>query len=281
MKKMFLNINYLLMLAVLILFCGCVIVEGAGRLLDGSAFEEKTTAVYKALEKDGSASDIVLNFVKNKDETASIVISIAKYPMLKLRAKSPDEEGAFHFSSLEYLAGSTHGWNEFTLELIGEGKFDAENKILEITDLETVQITKGRIQRYDTRLTGNDALTALRNRRERIKAVTNWMILHEGPDFADVKAFTNYWEPLFFPETVSAKKRPDGWIQEGDKRQKEDGIKWNIGYTERLFPEDLQPVRNSGTLLRDWEEALPWIYMEYEWENILAILSDKIPFKEF
>jgi len=281
MKKNFLYNILLLIFAPLFLLCECALVEGAGRFLDGSALKEKKTAVYKTAEKDGSSADMQLIFTKNKNDETAIIISITKYPMFKFRTAIPGEDGSFHLSSLEYLGGSTHGWNEFTLELIGEGKFDPQESALSISDLETVQITNGRIQRYDTRLTGNDALTALRNRRERILSITNWMSSQESPSFAGINEFAAYWEPVLFPEMVSAKKRPENWLQEGDEIQKTEDVKWNLDYTKRVFSEELWLVRNSGTMLRDWEEALSWIYMEYEWENVLEILSDKIIFKKF
>jgi hypothetical protein len=36
-----------------------------------------------------------------------------------------------------------------------------------------------------------------------------------------------------------------------------------------VFPEALWEYRNSAAMLRDWEEALPWIYMEYSWDYII------------
>jgi hypothetical protein len=92
----------------------------------------------------------------------------------------------------------------------------------------------------------------------------------------NLKDFEKYWETVFFPELVSKKKRSGGWTLEGDVFKKADDIDWNTGYTERVFSEELVPVRNSGTLLRDWEEALPWLYMEYNWDRITGFLSREI-----
>jgi len=280
MKKNFFKINIFLLLALSFCIFGCAVMESAGRFLDGSIFEEKRKALYKSLEKDGSVADMELSITENKNNETYFTISISKYPMFKLRALKSSEEGAFNFTSLEYLAGSTHGWNEFSLELIGEGNFDSENGVLQILEIELVQITKGRIQRYDTRLTSANALTALRNRRERINAITSWMTSREAPSLNTAKEFTNYWEPLFFPEIVPKKKRPQNWLEQDDIRQKEDDINWNLSYTERVFSEELWTVRNTGTLLRDWEEAFSWIYMEYNWEYIVELLINEIKFNK-
>jgi hypothetical protein len=100
--------------------------------------------------------------------------------------------------------------------------------------------------------------------------------LEYAPYRQTIDDFEKYWKPLLFPEIVSKKKKPSGWLQEGDQFIRAEDIKWNTSYTERIFPEVLRPVRDSGTLLSDWEEALHWIYLEYEWERIAGILSREI-----
>jgi len=263
------NKMFVLLLISFSLF-GCVsLTEKAGRALDGSAFAEKRLALYKS-------TDIELTIAKNKENEQLIIITFEKYPMIKLRCSYPGENGIIFINSLEYLAGNTFGWNEFSLDMIGTGNFNLETAVLEIEEIEFIQISKGRIHRYDTRITGEEALTALRNRHERILALTEWMASINKPQKQPIKDFEKYWKPIFFPELVSKKQRPFGWQNPGDIRLKAESIRWNTGYTERVFPEELWQVRNSGTLLRDWEEALFWIYFKYEWENIIALLGEKI-----
>jgi hypothetical protein len=79
----------------------------------------------------------------------------------------------------------------------------------------------------------------------------------------ELKGFETYWKPILFPEINPAKKRPEGWQQEGDAWVRKNDIRWNTGYTERVFPEMLRPIRDSGDILCDWEEAVAWIYLEY------------------
>jgi hypothetical protein len=251
---------------------GCVsLMEKTGRVLDGSAFKDKKVAQYRG-------EDMEVTLVQNKDTGRSVIISLNNFPMMFFRASEPDENGTFFLTSLEYLAGGIQSWNEYTLDLLGEGtlSFD-ESAVIALTgEIEPVQISAGRIHRYDTRITGNEALTGLRNRRERIVATTEWMAKIEGaPKGQSIDDFEEYWKPVLFPEMVSKKKRPADWKQEGDLFIRAEDIRWNTGYTERVFSEELRPVRNSGTMLRDWEEALSWLYLEYEWENIKEKLSQK------
>jgi hypothetical protein len=94
-----------------------------------------------------------------------------------------------------------------------------------------------------------------------------------APEGMNRSGFEQYWKPVLLPEMASRKKRPPDWKQEGDSFVWAEDVRWNTGYTERVFPEELRPVRNSGTLLRDWEEAINWIYWEYEWESIVQALA--------
>jgi len=259
----------------------CVgMMEKTGQVLDGSAFKEKTISRYKALKKDGAPANIEMSITQNKSLEKFIIISLPDFPMMKLRGHYSDE-GVFTLNSLEYLAGNSHGWNEFTLVLLGEAiAISFENEaVLSAVNFENIQISKGRIHRYDSRITGNDALTALRNRKDRISATVNWMkSIQNAPELSRIDDFEKYWKPILFPEMVSKKNRPNDWLQENDIFKRADDINWNSGYTERNFSEELRPVRDSGTMLRDWEEALPWMYMEYKWENILELFTSEIIF---
>jgi hypothetical protein len=266
--------GFILIISAFSLFNCLSIVEKTGQVIDGSAFKLKTLSVYKTSGEDKLRPEIKISVVENKSKEKSIIITLNNFPMIKILGSFPDENDAFFLTELEFLAGNVHGWNEYSLELIGTGNLKFENTvILNIEEIEPVQILKGRVQRYDTRLTGNEALSALRNRRERILALTEWMLSLNLDKGQTIEKFEEYWHPILFPEMVSNRKRADGWIQDSDKFQKAESIGWNTGYTERTFSEELWSIRNSGTLLRDWEEALYWIYLEYEWKNIVELLS--------
>ena len=264
----------------IILFSSCVsLVERAGQALDGSAFAEKEITSYSTGKKKKAAADTDVTVIQNKTGEQGIIISMGKFPMMKLRGTEPDKNGNFYLTTLEYLSGSSHGWIEYSMEIIGDGKlFLGNNAILKINnEIEKVQISSARIKRYDTYISDSYALSDLRNRRERIVSTVAWMSsLEHAPNEQTIDDFEKYWKPLLFPEMVSKKKKPSNWLQEGDQFTRAEDISWNTSYTKRIFPEELKPIRDSGTLLRDWEEALYWIYLEYEWERIIDILSHEI-----
>jgi hypothetical protein len=267
-------------------------VEKTGRFLDGSSRAEKNTAVYRTDQKDG----MVLTEVRNKAGTYSVIITLGQFPAIKIRGTMQDENGEFHLTAIDYLGGSTHGWNEYRLDLAGSGKLLLSETTATLSipnEMISVEISSGRIRRFDTRIIGNEALVSLSNRRERILALTEWMnaapeeaISPEGelseeevskdePRNLSRNDFEKYWKPVLFPELVSKKKRPQDWRQEGDNWARAEDIRWNTSYTERVFPEELWSIRNSGTMLRDWEEAFEWIYFEYSWNHITEMLAQE------
>jgi hypothetical protein len=270
----------LLIIILMFFLFGCIsLVDKAGQVIDGTVFKEKTIAVYKPAQNNDFQSDMKISVVENKNKEKSIIITKEKFPMFRILGSFPDEDGIFFVTTLEFLAGSTHGWNEYSLELAGTGNLKFEDTaILIIEEIEPVQIVRGGVQRFDTRITGNEALPVLRNRRERILALTEWMETFNPEKGRSFEEFEKYWKPVLFPEMVSKKERADGWTQKGDQFRRAESILWNTSYTERILPEELWLIRNSGTLLRDWEEALSWIYLEHEWGNIVESLYKEITF---
>ena len=269
--QMFLPVS----LSVLICLSCVSMVEKTGQALDGSAFTEKQTAVYRTARNAGGTMEI--REMRNKAGDSSVVITLEQFPAMKIRAAAPDDQGIFQFMALDYRGGNIHGWNEYRMDLAGSGNLvlgETTARLSVPDEVHTIGISSGRIRRYDTRITGTDALSSLRNRYERILALAKWLNDHENlPAFNSQKTFEEYWKPVLFPETVSKKKRPADWRQENDQWVRAEYIRWNTGYTERVFPEMLWTIRNSGTMLRDWEEAAEWIYIEYEWDRIWELLA--------
>ena len=254
----------------LLLFSGCIsMFERTGQVLDGSAFAERRISAY-------SSQKMEITKVQNRDGEHSVIITLNQFPAISLRGALPDGQNLFFLTGMYYLGGNEHGWNEWRLDISAAGnlKLGDENAWLTIhSGIEAVQISEGRIHRFDTRITGDEALTSLRNRQERILSLSEWMLNQHAPKGLSQRFFDRHWKPLLFPEIVPARRRPANWRQQDDIWARAEDIRWNISYTERIFPEELREVRNSGTLLRDWEEALSWIYLKYGWENLEALLS--------
>jgi hypothetical protein len=159
---------------------------------------------------------------------------------------------------LYYSQAFYQGWLEFTADYIA--------------DEGIIAITRGALKRDDTIIKGTEAIAILKNRLDRIDALTAWMVQSDyARPFAREKDFEAYWRTILLPETVSKKKRPAFFTEKTGTVSVAEGYRWNNDYTARLFPAaetsqnaELAKMRDSGALLRDFEEAVPWIYFQYE-----------------
>jgi hypothetical protein len=280
--------GFVIMFAVLPLLAGCTgLMERAGQLLDGSAFAEKTLSVYRSLPQTLSAQGdtasldrgVELRRVRSRDNEEFLIIKPKAFPNISLRCSAPAFDGGFSFLTCEYLEAGPAGWNEFSLELSGGGRLWGQGNLVFMQlrpTFEPVQITEGKIRYGSKRAGGAEALAGLRNRRERIAALTEWMRAYpDAPVFSSQKEFSGFWEPLLLPELSrrGKKDRPRG----DTERVRAEGVWWDVRYTADIFPEELRILRDSGALLRDWEEAPFWIYLMYCWDDLEQILCSELP----
>ncbi|MDR0641422.1 MAG: hypothetical protein LBG07_03080 [Treponema sp.] len=257
---------------------GCLsLTEGAGRLLEGRFnytvrhYRSPKTVPqgrgYQVLERAGKAG-------------RGLDILIEALPFITLKASLPEQNGSFYLKSLDYLGGNSSGWVEFSLALSGGGSFISREGGVSTLRLrpptDAALISGGRIRREGTLLSGEEALRALNNRYERIQALTEWMRGKEAPLRAagSLENFESYWKPLLLPELVPRKKRPPLYSAgTGLRRLRAEQVSWNTAYTEKILPEELRSLRDSGTLNRDWEESRGWIFLIYAWDHIFNTLE--------
>ncbi|MDR2793957.1 MAG: hypothetical protein LBB61_09905 [Treponema sp.] len=272
----FKNISCIFYCFSLLTVLGCVgLVEKAGRAADGSAFVEKTIARYR-----GNAIEVCEIRFKNHDKQIEqgLLITLEEFPFLQFRTTAPDQNGLFFFTSLYYIGGTYSGWNEWTQELAGSGSFRMSGNAAYLnisSPIETGAFISAKILHNDSKRTGEEAFVSIHARSGRITALTEWMYtFSSNRRFSDIKAFEAYWKPVLFPELVNAGRRPSTYVDTDAEWVQAEAVRWNTTYTQELFPEELRPVRDSGALLRDFEEALAWLYCVYEWQNIKAALKE-------
>lgn len=241
---------------------------------DGSAFTEKTLAQYRSAKEP----KVTIKEVALKDGKTCITITTDIMPAIQLYGSPPNRAGVFYLYSLYFLDSHLYGWNEFNLDILGRGVFKVWKNYakLELEPLiEMLDISGGRIRYAYSRLSGSQALVALETRYRRIIVLTQWMLSRsQVPDFRNRKAFEDYWFPVLFPELVAPKARPPLWDAGTAVWNRTGNIRWNETYTEILLPQELKALRNSGALLRDWEEAVGWIYLFYEWDQLAKSLEE-------
>ncbi|MDR2897292.1 MAG: hypothetical protein LBU99_00650 [Spirochaetaceae bacterium] len=268
--------GFIVVILLIVSVTGCnTVMRAAGQLLDGTVTASKTIAVYEAVE-----GSVAVKQEHPKDGADFLSVSIGTVPNLTFKTSMPDASGRLYLTSYTFLCSSISGWNEFVMDVSASGIFAAEGNTasLSITNpIEVIGISSGKIRYNDQRSVDDTALRSLKNRYERIFALVEWMKAQSNvPALGSEKEFQSYWKPLILPEMVAKKKRPASWTEEQAEWNRAEDIKWNVSYTEQVFPEELYEYRNSGGLLRDFEEALSWMYLEYNWDAVCAKLYTAI-----
>ncbi|GMO22674.1 MAG: hypothetical protein Ta2B_01750 [Termitinemataceae bacterium] len=246
------------------------IVESGGTFLDTSS---KSIASIEKMKLENSGGEIRRLIQKNK---AYLEIKLDVLPYITLYGNEPDSAGHFEFTELKYLGGNPSGWNEFYMNISGTATLKNGTLIIATAPVFGT-ITKAAIRRNSSRLYSTRAVDEMKKRELRVSAITQWMKTQKGvnQEFTNIEDFQNYWMPILLPENTKAKNRPALFTQIQSSTAKDqyalaEEIKWNTLYTKTIFldDEELISLRDSGSLLRDWEEASPWFYFYYRWDKL-------------
>ncbi|GMO27787.1 MAG: hypothetical protein Ta2F_03380 [Termitinemataceae bacterium] len=285
MKNIIIKLQIIFILSSLILIdCKSVtrFVEAGGSALESAA---------KQTRKTGNVNfdnGIRIKQIMQKGK-GFLEIKFDSMPYITLYATEPNSRGRFELLQMKYLSGSYSGWNEFFMDISGVGfvkdtqalqqKMKRKKKETFSSDKFAIDgvpfrgiITNAAIKRSSTKIHGDRAVDRMKSRDLRIEAVVEWM--HEQkdtPEFLNLERFENYWKPILLPELIKKRKRTALYNEVNSNSQKTDykrseEIKWNHAYTEKIFPQDLYELRDSGALLRDWEESIALFYVYYNWE---------------
>lgn len=170
------------------------------------------------------------------------------------------------------------GWTELDFVVEGELIFQREDHHWVYRGDGTpalIDISQAAIRYRNTILRGEEARREALNRQNRLKAFTK-LLRDEMPAssistqqpalFKNLKHFKKIVGKRWFPEAMG---HDEGWkdFNFNDKGYiRSHGISWSVSATETLLPEELHELRTSGTLFRDYEEGLEWLYLEWLWD---------------
>jgi len=212
----------------------------------------------------------------------------------------------FNVSSVKYFANWPNGWTE--------GESDAYGKLLfkntpngmtcEVKEpYELWDVSEGQIRYMDNYYIDDDGKQKVKQRMDRIVAVVDFLKKQDYPDYfnhvrfnsSNGSGFIKTTKPFLFPECVGDKpeiyydtiKSETNNENEQDNK-KENNFKWSIGegkiwskvYTKKIFPEQLQGIRNAGTMWRDYEEAPGIFMMVYNMDYFYNKHLTKVSFKK-
>jgi hypothetical protein len=155
----------------------------------------------------------------------------------------------FYIERFEYLDKWPNGWTQGIHEASGIILFQKQDDRWEAKVMEEVEIwdiIKGEIRYFNDYYRDNKGLGKVKNRMERIRALN---------DFIKENGFPEYFGSL-------KKVTPSG---PGFQRT----VKNFLFNKNTVYPETLQKVKESGTVMRDFEEASGLMYMEYNMEYFL------------
>jgi hypothetical protein len=136
--------------------------------------------------------------------------------------------------------------------------------------------TAASIRRNDDYATGERGLKAFSNRWARIRVTVTlleqklskqWFDYATTPSQGRAKqseSFENAAGIFLFPELYG-----HDTLQSGEHRTvRAESINWNLDYTDANFPDSLREVRNSGSMLRDFEECIDLWRLAFCWNEL-------------
>lgn len=180
----------------------------------------------------------------------------------------PDDAGGWKISliSLHWFNNWSNGWTDATF--VVDGSLDLRRSasawhLLVRSAPEIDGPSAVTIRYYNDYLGGTEALDQFTDRWNRIEAYAKFLHSRYGNIWP---ASTRNLERILFPEIYgySTPPAPDHASVEGS------GVRWNSDYTRALFPKELRPIRDSGTMLRDWEESRGLWQLAFSWRGIWA-----------
>jgi uncharacterized protein YceK len=203
----------------------------------------------------------------------------------------------FNIENIDFFANWHNGWTQGKAQAIGKLLLKNTSdgfKCQIIDNIEIWDVTEGKIKYYDDSYINDEGLELVRNRIERIKALTEFLKTQKQlPEFFGHTFINTQYGlpikkvlvPLLFPEMAEDSPQNyeeiiDSKDQSNDKNKISNNwslgndLLWNKKYTSKIFPERLQAIRNSGTMWRDYEEAAGLIMMFY---NFDYYINKKLP----
>lgn len=242
------------------------------------------STVVKTYKNDSSDKNYSVKIEIRKDKNGkeiTVLSSKVIEPIFFSGNLKTDSSGDMEFdiSSINFFTNWEGGWTE------GEGSVNAklifykENdryrcKVLE--NYEFFEITKGSLRFQDQYYYDEKGLNSVKHKFDRIVAVNDFLKTREdAPDFFRNSTFLNDGAnshklktkeilfPEFFPNSIIYKSKEYEPKDPSSDLSIAETIVWNKIYTKKIMPENLRPIRDSGSMYRDFEETANLLFAEY------------------
>ncbi|AFG38373.1 hypothetical protein [Spirochaeta africana] len=219
-------------------------------------------------------------------------------PVLTGEWEETPQGRVLHIDSLQLFLNWQQGWTEVEYMAGGAVRWSPEAggwraEVLEPVEL--VGVERAAIRRQEQRLRGDRAWEEARRRSERIAEIAVLardqlpprLMAHDRPNYPwhVLRARENFqqlWGHTFFPEVYGWREYRDvAAVDRHAPTERGEDIAWNRSVTGYLLPEAYADLRNSGTLFRDFEEGLEWIYMVWVWDLFFQEILPQLQFYEY
>ncbi len=178
----------------------------------------------------------------------------------------PDRAGGWEVSliGMKWFNNWPNGWTEATF--VADGSFDLLPSqggfAIRVKDAPEIDApSAARIRYFSDYYGGTEALEQLTRRWNRIEAYAGFLqSRHDSSWFGDRRRVRRF----LFPELYGYDQPPEP----GHASVLADSIRWNTDYTKKEFPENLRPLRDSGTMLRDYEESPELWALAVRWDTL-------------
>lgn len=165
-------------------------------------------------------------------------------------------------SEMHWFSNWSGGWTEAQFASTGELLLRPNGQMWDLSVATLPRLgdpVSAAIRYYDSYLTGERGVEEFARRWDRIRAVVA-LLKQKLPERSFECTSTTPQSPSFqaavgkflFPELFGYPIPPSP----GYRTIRSESISWNVDFTEANFPENLREIRNSGTMLRDFEECL-------------------------
>ena len=191
----------------------------------------------------------------------------------------------FHMDYLEWFSNWSDGWTDARFSVVGSLELNPRGEGWDMTVRETPEIQSvlaAEIRYKETRFYGDRSRDMISRRWTRIQALSPFLqesLMVKNYDFAHKRKgfysreFLEDTASLLFPEQFGyLEEFAERTTGEGERYVRSEGILWDRYYSQAYLPEELIPVRDSGTLFRDFEEGRDLITLSFTWNTLWETL---------
>jgi hypothetical protein len=174
----------------------------------------------------------------------------------------------FSLTEMHSFSNWANGWTEARFTVTGELLLSPNGRGWSISVVQQPQLgapVAASMRYFDDYLAGERALEEFTHRWDRVQAVVDvlrqklqerWFDYTVAPwqpgRRSEAMSFEEATRQFLFPEVYGYPEPP----RRDSQSVRAEAINWNVDYTAANFPENLRAIRNSGTMLRDFEECL-------------------------